>query len=293
MQDFHITATGHSLNYLPEYVAGEQGFFEDEGLRVTASVPRPWDIVLDDLRQGRAEAALGGIWVPSMYLGRATRFVPFAQIANRAPLALVGREPADKFLWSGMAGKTALMKGSNGASVGLYLKMMLREQGVDPKALNYVQDLDGAMLSELFVGGLGDYLVIDYPGALKLVADGPYTIVQAFPMTGGDIPWSVYYATEGADPAAQAGFCRALGRAMSWIRKNDSGDYADFLARTFPRLPVEVLVRVTREYVGCNMWTSPRINPEGYARWQQGLADGHLIAAPIPYDTLIDGSVAA
>lgn len=288
MQEFHITATGHSLNYLPEYIAVGQGFFEEEGLTVTASVPRPWDVVLDDLRDGRAQAALGGIWVPSMYLGRAARYVPFAQIANRAPLALVGRHPAEAFAWGAVRGKTVLMKGSNGASVGLYLKMVLREQGIAPTDLNYIQDLDGAMLSELFIGGMGDYLVVDYPSALKLAAQGGCHVVQAFPMTGGDIPWSVYYAPEGADPDAQMRFCRALDTAMRWIRTHDAGDYAAFLGRTFPKLPVDLLVRVTREYVGCGMWTSPRINADGYARWQVGIRDGHLVPETIDYDTLID-----
>ena len=60
MQTFHISATGHSLNYLPEYVAVDQGFFEEEGLRVTAEVPSPWDRVLDDIGTGKAQAALGG-----------------------------------------------------------------------------------------------------------------------------------------------------------------------------------------------------------------------------------------
>lgn len=285
MQEYHVTATGHSLNYLPEYIATEQGFFADAGLLVTASVPKPWDLVLEDLRGGKAQAALGGIWVPSMYMGRSTRFVPFAQIANRAPLALVGRGDFD---WDAMRGKTVLMKGSNGASVGLYMKMVLRENGIEPKDLNYIQDLDGAMLSELFLGGMGDYLVIDYPGALKLAAGGGCHVVQAFPNTGGDIPWSVYYATEGADIAQQTAFCTALDRAMRWIRANDAGDYAGFLGRTFPNLPVDVLVGVTREYVACGTWTTPRINPEGYARWQTGIADGHLVPAPIAYDDLID-----
>jgi len=288
MQRYHVTATGRSLNYLPEYVAADRGFFAEEGLTVTASVPRPWDLVLDDLRGGRADAALGGIWVPSMYLGRSTRFVPFAQIANRAPLALVGREDTATFSWQAMRGRTVLMKGSNGASVGLYMKMVLREEGVDPATVNYIQDLDGAMLSELFLGGMGDYLIIDYPGALKLAAGGGCRIVQAFPISGGDIPWSVYYAPEGADISQQAAFCRGLGKAMTWIRDTDPDDYADFLAATFPNLPLDILLRVTRDYVSCGMWTSPRINPDGYARWQSGIAQGHLVQAPIAYDELND-----
>ena len=70
MQHFKISATGHSVNYLPEYVASWQGFFAAEGLAVSADVPNPWDLVLADLASGKANAALGGIWVPAMHFGR-------------------------------------------------------------------------------------------------------------------------------------------------------------------------------------------------------------------------------
>lgn len=291
MLDFHISATGHSLNYLPEYVAVRQGFFEEEGLRVTASVPRPWDLVLEALRKGTAQAALGGIWVPSMYLGRSDRFTPFAQVAARAPLAIVGHEKAEDFAWDNLPGKVVLMKGSTGASVGLFFKQCLRERGVDPGRLAYVQDLDGAMLAELFHGGMGDYLVIDYPGAMKLEAEGRGRVVQALTVTGGDVPWSVYYALGESTPErqqTQTRFARALNRGMQWINANDPQDHAPFLAKTFPNLPVDILVSAARAYIRHGMWTTPKIDPQSYARWQQGIAGGHLTARPIPYERLID-----
>ena len=36
---FHISATGLSINYMPEYVARELGYFEELGLQVTSYVP--------------------------------------------------------------------------------------------------------------------------------------------------------------------------------------------------------------------------------------------------------------
>jgi NitT/TauT family transport system substrate-binding protein len=75
---------------------------------------------------------------------------------------------------------------------------------------------------------------------------------------------------------------------MEWIRANDPEDYASFLGETFPNLPVEILVSAARTYVAHGMWTTPRIDPKGYARWQDGIAAGHLTAAPLPYERLID-----
>lgn len=291
MDRFLVSATGHSLNYLPHYIASEQGFFAAEGLEVTEVVPRPWDLVLDHIRDGSAEAALGGIWVPSMFHGRGRRLVPFAQVSNRAPLALVGRAPSERFDAQALVGKTVLMKGSNGASVGIYLKMVLREAGVDPKAVNYVQDLDAGILQDCFAGGMGDFLLIDLPGAWAFEAAGKGHVAAIFARDGGDIPWSVYYTEalpEGDTRPAR--FARALARGMDWVNAHDADDYRDVLARLFPKIDTDIAVRVVRTYRDCAMWTSPRIGEASYARWQQGIADAHLTTAPIPYDTLNDGA---
>ncbi|MFT8246799.1 ABC transporter substrate-binding protein [Roseomonas sp. BN140053] len=292
MQRFHVSATGHSLNYLPEYVARWQGFFAEEGLNVSASVPSPWDLVLDDIGAGRAEAALGGIWVPSMYLGRGPRYTPFAQVSARAPLALVGRRGAPAFSWEALPGKVILMKGSNGASVGLFIKMLLREHGVDPVRVGFVQDLDGKMLAQLFAGGMGDYLVVDSPSALTLEAAGGGVVATVLAASGGDVPWSVYYApgeSDAARLAVQRRFVRALGRGMDWVLAHEAAEFRGFLVETFPRFDPDHLVRLVELYRAHGMWTTPRIDVAGYARWQRGIADGHLTAAPLPYEVLIDG----
>jgi NitT/TauT family transport system substrate-binding protein len=291
MQNFHVSATGHSLNYLPEYVADWQGFFAEEGLSVSVSVPLPWDVVLQELASGTADAVLGGIWVPSMFLHHGNRFTPFAQVAARAPLAIVGREVANAFDWSGMPGKVVMMKGSNGASVGLFTRMLLKEHGVDPVAVRYIQDLDGALLSRVFLGGLGDYLVVDYPSALALEAGGNCHVVAPLAVTGGNVPWSVYYAegeSDGPRLETQRRFSRALARGMDWIVERDAELYREFLARTFPRFSPDLLVGLTNVYRANGMWTTPRIDIEAYDRWQRGIADGHLTETPIPYRDLVD-----
>lgn len=300
MQKFHVTATGHSLNYLPEYMAGRLGLFASQGLEVTADVPRPWDLVLHELRQGEADAALGGVWVPSMYRDRVHRYTAFAQVANRAPLAIVGRGASAKcgFDFADLRGRTVLMKGSNGASVGLFLKTLLREKSIDPRDVNYIQDLDGAMLSELFVGGMGDYLLIDNLSARSLVArhDAVSVLFEAV-VDGEDIPWSVYYGESDAvtDEVldAQERFCFALQQAMNWIQAHDAEEFRDDLVAIFPNAPADVLVELTNVFRANRMWTTPTVDRVGYNRWQRGIADGFLIPEPLPYEAIVDDGPAS
>lgn len=291
MEKFHISATGHSLNYLPQYVADWQGYFAEEGLEISVTVPSPWQKVLTELGRHEAQAVIGGIWVPSMYHGRGRSFRPFAQMSNRAPLALLGRADAAPFDWSALAGKWILMKGSNGASVGVYMKMMLRENGIDPKEVNFIQDLDASILTDCFLGGMGDYLMIDAPSAQNLETRGKGRIAQLFSVTGGDIPWSVYYAEGTADTGTldtHRRFCRALDRGMDFVLENAASGYRDFLHRTFPKFEAEDLVILTDTYRKIGMWTGTEINPAAYARWQGGIHQAGLTEAPIPYDDLVD-----
>ncbi|WP_236795648.1 ABC transporter substrate-binding protein [Amycolatopsis sp. GM8] len=288
---YRIAATGHSLNYLPEYLARDRGFFAEEGLDVSAVVPKPWDLVLDELAAGTSQAALGGIWVPSMYLGRATRYTPFAQVAARAPLALLGREPVAEFSWDRLPGSIMLMKGSNGASVGVFMKMLLAERGVDVSAVRFVQDLDGLMLGSLFAGGMGDYLVVDYGSAAALAARTGLRVVSPFVRDGGDVPWSVYYSEGESTPERveiQTRFVRALNRGMQWVVEHDAAEYAGFLGETFPAIGTELAVSLTNEFRALGMWTTPLIDRAAYDRWQRGIATAALTTAPIHYDDLID-----
>jgi len=291
MQRFHISATGHSVNYLPEYVADWQGFFAAEDLEISVTVPSPWDLVLRELESGQADAVLGGIWVPSMHFGRGVRYVPFAQVAARSPLAIVGREHPGEFDWSSLPGKVISMKGSNGASVGLFTKLLLRENGIDPHSVGFIQDLNGQLLARLFVGGMGDYLVIDYPAALALEASGGGRVVAPLAVTGGDVPWSVYYSQGEGDAArvdTQRRFVRALERGMNWVLEREADQYRDFLAATFPRFDPALLVELVDTYRASGMWTTPRIGQAAHDRWQRGIADGHLTNGAIAYRDLID-----
>lgn len=293
MERFHVTATGHSLNYLPEYIAQRHGFFREQGLNVTVTVPSPWDLVLRELADGSADAALGGIWVPSMYRNRVRHYTAFAQVANRAPLALVGRGSADDFKLADTVGRTVLMKGSNGASVGLFFKMFLRENGIEPKDIDFIQDLDGKMLGELFAGGMGDYLLIDNLSARVLDTRNPgLSIKLETVIEGGEIPWSVYYRETStitlAVLDAQERFCIALGRGIDWVLQHDAESFREELAEIFPVVPVDVTVELTNIFRKNEMWTSPTVSRKGFERWQRGIADGHLIKEPLPYESVVD-----
>ena len=297
MQPFHLTATGYNLNYLPEYIASRHGFFREQGLDVTVNIPSPWDGVLDALADNTADMALGGIWVPSMYRDRVEHYTVFAQIANRCPLAILQRGHSEGFKLTDVAKSTVLMKSVGGASVGLFFKMLLRENGIDPRAVDYIQDLDGVMLGNLFQGGMGDYFVTDNLSALAMAARNPDVSIAMEMVSQGNIPWSVYYReTETITPEildAQRRFCIALQKGIDWVLEHDAESFRDELTELFPKVPVDVAISVTNDFRREDMWTSTSVSRNGFERWQLGLADARLVEEPLAYEAIVDDGPAS
>jgi NitT/TauT family transport system substrate-binding protein len=295
LQPFPLTATGYNLNYLPEYIALRHGFFRDQGLDVTVTIPTPWDGVLESLANGSATMCLGGIWVPSMYRNRVHNYTVFAQIANRSPLALLQRaSDTTDFALSAATGRTVLMKSGGGASVGLFFKMLLREHEIDPRGVDYIQDLDGVMLGDLFEGGMGDYFVTDHLSAAAMVARNPEVAIAMQMVNQGDVPRSVYYReTETLTPEildAQRRFCIGLQKGIEWALEHDAREekFRSELAQLFPQVSIDVVVAVTNDFRRSGMWTTTSVPRGGYERWQLGLRDARLIKEPIVHDELIN-----
>lgn len=192
---FHISATGLSMNYMPEYLGVELGYFEQLGLKVTSYVPKPWTTVLTDIDKNQAEAVVGGIWCPLIYKRRVKSYYAFAKVTSPCPMSLLSHKPIENFKWSDLEGKKVLTSGGNGASPGLFLAGVAAEGGADVSKIHFVHDFTIAMLMELFRGGFGDVIMMKSDLAAQMEAEGKGYVLTNLTVTGGPVPWSVYYST--------------------------------------------------------------------------------------------------
>jgi NitT/TauT family transport system substrate-binding protein len=290
VQPYAVSATSHWPNYLPEYIAADHGYFAQEGLDFARWAPETWTDVLPDLDQGRAQAVLGGIWVPAMYHGRGREYRAFAQLNARNPKAIVTRRPTPDFHWSDLAGRTVLAPGAGSAAYYLHTAGLLRRAGVDPHRVRFIRDLSTGTLTELFHGGLGDFLITDVVNAVGLERTGRAHIAFRIDSVGL-MPNSVYYTTPehlDRDDQLPWRFAAALARASDWIQHNPAREVAPLLRREWPALDTGLLVDVVDELRASGLWKDIRIDRGGYDQWQAMLAEGGLIDAPVAYDTLVD-----
>lgn len=288
MDRFHVSATGHSPTYFPHYLAEELGYFTDVDLNVTIDVPKPWDLVLDHVNRGVAQAALGGVWVPAMYKSRVKDYLTFAQLCARYTIEIVTREPVEKFDWNYFTNKLVLV-GGLGAGPGrlVFLKGVLRHAGFDLTTARFLDGLSVPMFSELFAGGLGDAFAVDTLTAAALVRDG---VGYHTASVSNPVPASVYYTLPevlNREDNLTGRFTLAIQKATTWIREHDAEDARDLVKRHWPD-DADEKIEFLNAYKH-QLWDeSVLVKENELLAWQQSLSWAGMIEKPFPYAEMVD-----
>ena len=108
--DVTLNEVAHSIFYAPQYVAIEEGYFDEEGIDLTLVNGGGADKVMTAMISGEADIGFMGSEA-SIYTyagGEEDYAVNFAQLTQRAGNFLVGREPDEDFEWSDLNGKKVL-----------------------------------------------------------------------------------------------------------------------------------------------------------------------------------------
>ena len=111
----------HSIFYAPQYVAIENGYFEDEGIELTLVTGFGADKTMTAVISGEADIGFMGSEA-SIYTyneGANDSVVNFAQLTQRAGNFLVAREEMKDFKWTDLKGKDVL----GGRKGGVHISM--------------------------------------------------------------------------------------------------------------------------------------------------------------------------
>jgi NitT/TauT family transport system substrate-binding protein len=290
MDAVRIASTGAGVNYYPEFVARELGFFADEGLDVAVDVFGNGPGVPREVGAGAADVGLGGIWLPMLYRGRLHTFRPFAQLCNRLAAVLLARTSLHGFRWADLSGRIVVAPGG-APNFWMVTASALRRAGVDPASVRFVGDFMAEEAINLFRGGFGDYFIGMPPVSDVFIRDRVGSAVADFADLG-DIPWSIFYARpEFLDrPDNVAGrFARAIQRALRWTLAHDPEE-APAVFRHFPALSPELIAHAVRSCRGRGVWIgTARIPERSLMQWQTIIMEeGRLIEAPMEYDEIVD-----
>ena len=131
-----LNEVAHSIFYAPMYVAIQEGYFEEEGIKLTLVTGFGADKTMTAVLTGEADIGfMGSESTIYTYAGGTEDYVVnFAQLTQRAGNFLVSREPLEDFTWDMIKGKDVL-GGRAGGMPEMVFEYILTKNGIDPKSV--------------------------------------------------------------------------------------------------------------------------------------------------------------
>lgn len=293
-----LNEVAHSIFYAPQYVAIENGYFEEEGIELELINGFGADKTMTALISGEADIGFMGAEA-SVYLyseGASNYAVNFAQLTQRAGNFLVAREKTEDFSWDMLKGKEVL-GGRKGGMPEMVFEYVLKKNGLDPATdLSIDQSIDFGSTAAAFSGGQGDLTVEFEPSATALEQAGEGYVVASLGVESGYVPYTSYSTTRDyleENPEIIEGFTKALQKGMEYVNTHTPAEIAKVIEPQFEETDIEVIEKIVTRYYEQDTWKDNLIFEESsFDLLQNILLDAGELTSTVPYDKLVDTSFA-
>lgn len=288
-----LNEVAHSIFYAPQYVAIEEGYFEEEGIDLQLVNGFGADKVMTAVLAGEADIGFMGsessIYVynqnPDDYI------VNFAQLTQRAGNFLVAREPMEDFQWSDLKGAD-ILGGRKGGMPEMVFEYILKKNNLDPFTdMNIDQSIDFGSTAAAFSGGQGDFTVEFEPGASTLELEGEGVVVASLGVDSGYVPYTAYSAKQSyikENPELIQGFTNALQKGMDYVQNHTPEEIAKVIAPQFPETDLEVITTIVTRYYEQDTWKENLIfEKDSFDLLQNILDDAGVLKERVPYEDLV------
>ncbi len=293
-----VSEVAHSVFYAPQYVALEEGYFEEEGLDVDIVNAGGADKVMTALLSDDADIGFMGSEA-SIYVyqeGEKDYAVNFAGLTQRAGNFLVAREADEDFEWKDLKGKTVL-GGREGGMPQMVFEYILKKNGIDPKKdVDIVQNINFGLTAGAFANGQGDYTVEFEPFATSLELEGEGKVVASLGEDSGYIPYTAYcaknsYLDDNEETVEK--FIRAIQKGLDYVNSHEPEEIADIIKPQFKETDEENLIKIIERYKNQDTWKEDVIfTEESFELLQDVLEDAGQLKERVPYDKLVNTEIA-
>ncbi|MCI5649728.1 MAG: ABC transporter substrate-binding protein [Fusicatenibacter sp.] len=293
LQEVTLNEVAHSIFYAPQYVAIEEGYFEEEGIRLNLVTGFGADKVLTALISGEADIGFMGAesTIYAYQEGAADPVVNFAQLTSRAGNFVVAREADPDFTWEDLIGKEVL-GGRKGGMPEMVFEYVLKEKGIDPqKDLKINQSIDFGSTAAAFSGGQGDYTIEFEPSATILEKEGNGYVVASVGTESGYVPYTSYSAKKSyleANTELIQRFTNALQKGMDYVQTHTPQEIASVIAPQFAETDEDTIVTIVERYYEQETWKSNLIfEQDSFDLLQDILESAGELEERVPYEEII------
>ena len=297
--DVTLNEVAHSIFYAPQYVAIEEGYFDEEGIDLTLVNGGGADKVMTAMISGEADIGFMGSEA-SIYTyagGEEDYAVNFAQLTQRAGNFLVGREPDEDFEWSDLNGKKVL-GGRAGGMPQMVFEYILKKNGIDPKTdLEIDQSINFGLTAAAFTSDDSDYTVEFEPFATGLEMEGTGYVVASLGEESGYVPYTAYCAKKSylaENPEIVRKFTNAIQKGVDYVNAHSAEEIATVIHPQFKETPYENVVKIVERYKAQDTWKEDLVfEKESFDLLQNILEEAGELKERVPYEALVTTEFAA
>lgn len=292
-QKITLAEVTHSIFYAPQYVAIEQGYFEEVGIDIELILTSGADKVTAAVLSKDADIGFcgseGTIYV---YNGGEKDYLKtFAQLTQKDGSFLVSREKIKDFKLEDLEGKTVL-GGRAGGMPEMTLEYALKKNGIDPKKdVEIDTSVDFAAMGGAFIGGQGDFVTLFEPNALELEKEGYGYVVASIGELGGIVPYTSYSARISFIEENEElinNFTKAIQKGIDYVHNHTDEEVAKAIIDQFPDTSLEDIAKVVKRYRDIDAWPKTTdFSEDSFNHLQDIMIDNGAIDKKVPYDKLM------
>lgn len=288
-----VAEVTHSVFYAPQYVALEQGYFEDEGLDIELTLTSGADNVMAAVLSGDVNIGLSGseatIYVYNK--GEKDYIKTFAQLTQKDGSFIVSREKIDDFSLNDLKGKY-IIGGRLGGMPEMTLEYALKQNNIDPnKDLTIDTSIEFASMAGAFIGGTGDFVALFEPLATQVVNEGyGYKVAQLGTLTD-NVPYTAYNARSSyleENPDIIEKFDRAIQRGLDFVHEKSSDEITKAIMDQFPDTSYNDLKTAVESYLENDTWPkTTTFTKESFDHLQDIVIEAGQLDKKVNYEDLI------
>lgn len=298
LKQITVNEVTRSVFYAPQYVAINNGYFEEQGMKIELSTGQGADAVMTAVLANQCDIGFAGPEA-SIYVyneGKEDHTQVFAQLTKKDGSFLVARNNTNNFGWQDLKGKTVI-PGRKGGVPYMTLEYVLKKNGINPqKDVTLDDSIKFDLMAGAFTSGDADYVTLFEPTASLTEMEGKGYIVASVGEEAGEIPYTAYFAKKNYienNTDTIQGFTTAIYKGQQWVQSNSAGEIAEAIQSFFPDTSIEQLSTAVQSYKDIDAWNdTPILKEEAFNRLQEVMTMAGELQNTVPYEKIINNSFA-
>ena len=298
MKTVRVNEVTRSVFYAPQYVAINNGYFEEKGIDIELSTGQGADAVMTSVLSNQCEIGFAGPEA-SIYVyneGKEDYCQVFAQMTKKDGSFLIARNDTDNFSWQDLKGKTVI-PGRKGGVPYMTLEYVLRKNGIDPqKDLTLDDSIKFDLMAGAFASGDADYVTLFEPTASLTQNQNKGYIVASVGEAAGEIPYTAYFAKKSYIEDNEdiiRDFTKAIYKGEQWVKEHSSSEIAEVIKDFFPDTDTELLATVIQNYKDIDAWNdTPVLKQESFERLEEVMMMAGELEEKVSYNEIVNNKYA-